>query len=512
MQPASQRALVEASLPTVLIAATNFVVPQGMTMMHYRLQGGGGGGGGGSTALSSGGITNQPGGGGGSPGVEVEGWIPVTPGETLSYVHGTGGAGGVGGAVNGGTAGNGSSGGTGQIKRGSTVLATAVGGARGNASTANNVATTAGGAYGNIGVSTTSPQPAGNGGHATTSGGQPPGGPVTTTGGVGGTGGGVATGTLGGVGGNAAQADAANVGIPAATSGNSATVNGMDGQSALGSGCGGAGGGGGAPTGTGGAGGRGGPGRCIVYFTVDTSTAYIPNTTNLQRQGQLFTTQTPALPRSLRFDPYGQPRFELQAGDVIGGAETDRERCELQGNSKWPFATDIWLSIPFFIENGPTISSTEVAWCVIGQMHQTEDASEGGLSPVFSQNFINEHLQVFALGNSTGTSADFSANGVSTTVYDAALSRGVWHYTVYRLRFGQGSGGQMDMYLDGTSVYSNNAVPMGFNDAVGPYLKYGVYRQLNTPTNTKGIAIKYGQVEISLSSLFSRVASPLPVY
>lgn len=64
-----------------------FTVPASITWLSVRLVGGGGGGAGGN------GGSNWAGAGGGSGGY-AEGWIAVTPGQTISYTVGAGGAGG----------------------------------------------------------------------------------------------------------------------------------------------------------------------------------------------------------------------------------------------------------------------------------------------------------------------------------------------------------------------------------------------------------------------------------
>jgi len=95
-----------------------FVVPAGVTSISAVAVGGGGGGGGGTD-------TTNGGGGGGGGALAYVNSIAVTPGETLTIVVGTSGAGGAGLNV-------GTSGGLSSIARSATILLQANGGTRGN--------------------------------------------------------------------------------------------------------------------------------------------------------------------------------------------------------------------------------------------------------------------------------------------------------------------------------------------------------------------------------------------
>ncbi len=96
-----------------------FTVPNGCTSISAVCVGGGGGGGGGESGRDDG-VS------GGAGGALCYGTIPVTPGESLTIVVGSGGNGG-------GSANNGNAGGTTSIARGVTNLITAVGGGGGQA-------------------------------------------------------------------------------------------------------------------------------------------------------------------------------------------------------------------------------------------------------------------------------------------------------------------------------------------------------------------------------------------
>ena len=100
---------------------TSWTVTTGVTEVSAVVIGAGGGG----AAGDSGGYQDEEGGCGGGGGGLAYGTFPVTPGETLTIVVGSGGAGGSA------PAGAGTNGGASQIKRGSTVLLQGGGGGRG---------------------------------------------------------------------------------------------------------------------------------------------------------------------------------------------------------------------------------------------------------------------------------------------------------------------------------------------------------------------------------------------
>ena len=174
-------------------SATTFNVPANVTSVTVVCYGGGGGGGGArysNTYFDAGG-----GGGGAYSSTVVSG---LTPGQPMTVVVGTGGAGGAN------TGANGNPGGTSTVTYNSVVVASASGGSGGNG--CNNCGTSTGGAGGSTGTGTVNAGGAGGNGHDGSSddnggAGGGCGGP-TTTGGTGGTAsGGGATAAVAGAGG-----------------------------------------------------------------------------------------------------------------------------------------------------------------------------------------------------------------------------------------------------------------------------------------------------------------------
>jgi hypothetical protein len=143
---------------------------------------------------------------------------------------------------------------------------------------------------------------------------------------------------------------------------------------------------------------------------------------------------------------------------------------------------------------------------VIGQMHAPPADTAG--SPPWNQELYTDGSFAVVLrgGNELSPTVTLPYT-LGTYPYD------VWNRFVYRLQFDNSGNalGQMDMYVNGTEVFSyasNGPVNMGYTgDGIGPYFKRGIYR-----STTLGTAIvEYGNVEFGLNSLLSRVTNPLPL-
>ncbi len=102
----------------VFTSSTTWTVPQGVYRIFVQCWGGGGGGGGGTAYYwSANGSTvyGAAGGGGGGAGAYAEGWLSVSPGQTINVIVGAGGIGGGGTTAYDSSAGSGGNGGTSQV-------------------------------------------------------------------------------------------------------------------------------------------------------------------------------------------------------------------------------------------------------------------------------------------------------------------------------------------------------------------------------------------------------------
>lgn len=222
-----------------------------------------------------------------------------------------------------------------------------------------------------------------------------------------------------------------------------------------------------------------------------------------QRYGNRYRLQTPEADHSWRYVPWD--RFEVRDGDEwyqdAANAPGGRNRCELAGLDKWPFNTDVWLSMHLRVHGLPTS-----AWNVLGQFHATEDGHDVAASPVFAQELSADGTLYV---KTRASEADPLLSNPSAVVRysepDFALD--VWHRFIYRLQFARTGDGYIEAWKNGAQIIEGQAIPLGYNDVVGPYFKFGIYREAAAQT----MVAEYASVEVSTSSLADRITDPLPL-
>jgi hypothetical protein len=168
-------------------------------------------------------------------------------------------------------------------------------------------------------------------------------------------------------------------------------------------------------------------------------------------------------------------RFEVRQGERRQKpSERDRpiERSEIQLQERLRFGVDYAVSYEFKVEPGPRNSS---AWVNIGQIHATEDAHDAkGLGPLFAVQLAGERMRLVARADPRRVSF---GRPQDLWLYrdDADLVRGRWYHMQIDLRIAPQGGGRLIVRRDGREL-ARYAGPLGYNDAVGPYWKLGIYR------------------------------------
>ncbi|MFB0833950.1 heparin lyase I family protein [Arthrobacter halodurans] len=194
-------------------------------------------------------------------------------------------------------------------------------------------------------------------------------------------------------------------------------------------------------------------------------------------------------------------KFQLRAKD-LNRTEPSSQRVEYAGAAKMPFSKDVWVAFSLKVDKAPT-----PPWVLVGQFHQTEDKGEPGTSPVFAQELNNGRFQIVTRGDAGKITR-------STTIkqrihyINPAFPRGQWVNFVYRLRFERNGSGRIQAWIGGKQVV-NATGPLGCNDRIGPYWKFGIYRAKNP--GRKAITVHYANVEVGTASLRSRIAKPKPI-
>jgi len=195
-------------------------------------------------------------------------------------------------------------------------------------------------------------------------------------------------------------------------------------------------------------------------------------------------------------------RFELRPGDQWLGdakARDNRERSQIYCVTKVPFLKDEWFAVDFTMSGG-TIVEPGVYLSLISY-HQTEDpVGEGGFPGPFTVRIENGNLEVVTRHTDEEKTVDHPVTAVR---HSEAFVPGKTYKFVARIQFGRTEGGLLDFWIDGIQVVGIED-RIGYNDKVGTYMKFGVYRGggLKEP-----LVATYANLERGPSSLASRVGS-----
>jgi hypothetical protein len=228
--------------------------------------------------------------------------------------------------------------------------------------------------------------------------------------------------------------------------------------------------------------------------------------------GKVFMAQTPNKNWSLQqAENKKSPifRFQVNSGDKWSGDvgnPKDKERCEFyMKNSDLPFNKDVWFSYAIKIAPGSALNLLPVEWCLLGQVHATEDSGDISTGPVLG-------FRLEGLDTITAYTAGSVENPMKTApkyIYrgGSKFARGVWHKVVVRMRFSP-TNGQLQWWQNGRELLNVSGIGMGYADKLGPYWKFGIYRSaMGIP-----LTVEYANMEVEYNtSLLSRVTQPLVI-
>lgn len=164
----------------------------------------------------------------------------------------------------------------------------------------------------------------------------------------------------------------------------------------------------------------------------------------------------------------GALKFDHRRGDqeIHFGhrAEISTKQADLQPDGEY------WIG---FSTHVPSDWSTESEdWLLAFQLHGQRDADQGDQfrSPPLALQVRNGEWRVTVRANAN----QVGDNGTVST-YDVPLTKGGWSDWAFHVKFNPGGSGFVRSYLNG-SLVAEHSGPTGFNDAVGPYVKMGIYR------------------------------------
>lgn len=205
-----------------------------------------------------------------------------------------------------------------------------------------------------------------------------------------------------------------------------------------------------------------------------------------------------------------QFRFEVRVGDTWSGdagATNPRNRAEFGAAGtagKIPFGEEVWFSYAMRIKSG---LPTTAAYAILGQFHDTTDEGDGGgggISPPFAINLVQGEKLKFIKRYNT---SPLGGTPVQTLMHERSVVRDRWYRIVGRIVFDWTPNGAVDLWFDGSPIVTLTNAQIGYNDTIGPYWKFGIYRAEAPET----LVVEYANMELGSASLLARVASPLPI-
>jgi hypothetical protein len=195
-------------------------------------------------------------------------------------------------------------------------------------------------------------------------------------------------------------------------------------------------------------------------------------------------------------------RFEVRPGDRWRQDAAAVERAQISSEWKLPYAQSLWTAFALKIENGAPIS---VGWTSLVGLHQSEDPHDAPSSGCFT---LHTSRSEFVLITRSSPEDPLPVRARDEVRWRAPLLRGQWLNFVIRFVVDPHGRGACQVWRDGMLVTDPGAIPLGYVDRRGPYLKYGFYR----PEARETTVVHFSNIEISLQSLAERIADPLPIF
>lgn len=212
--------------------------------------------------------------------------------------------------------------------------------------------------------------------------------------------------------------------------------------------------------------------------------------------GWTFAKQLPARAGCLQRDEADANwfRFEVAPGDIcvaVDGGGAAVERCELSSvntlslNTAYTFRYEMKIYTPGVKDAGSD------GWIVIGQLHQTPDAQDAGVSPLYAREIIASPRAI-AYNQRQSEVDPVVSNPTSNYIYTSATPTSDWDRWITVVEEHKispsSTAGYHRVYHDGVQV-ANYSGKTGYVDAVGPYLKFGIYRDIDL-TNTNVVEFR----------------------
>ncbi|RAK58144.1 heparin lyase I family protein [Phenylobacterium deserti] len=198
-------------------------------------------------------------------------------------------------------------------------------------------------------------------------------------------------------------------------------------------------------------------------------------------------------------------RFEVHSGDQWRPRDGAKERSEVSAQDTLEFDKTYTMTYDFMVEPGQKITSD---WLNVGQFHGSPDSGDyGSLGPVFATQLDGERMRFITRTDEDRITTSRPDDNVLYTD-SSDIIRGHWYQMKVEIRFDPDGAGLIKVWRDG-DLLVNYKGGVGYNDAVGPYWKMGIYREASAET----LAVNYRNFDIAEGGATSQpppVTSPRP--
>ena len=178
--------------------------------------------------------------------------------------------------------------------------------------------------------------------------------------------------------------------------------------------------------------------------------------------------------RTWSFSQKGEDmRFELRSGETFTSKSQTSYRSEVSSNTLMNFNTGYHVSYDFMVEQG---AANTAKWMNLVQLHGTPDAGDySTLAPVLAMQLQGERIRFVTRSDANAVTTDRAYDRVQYTD-DTDIVRGKWYHIDMDLKLNPTGNGYLTVKIDGETVVKYTGA-IGYNDALGPYWKAGIYRE-----------------------------------
>ncbi len=181
---------------------------------------------------------------------------------------------------------------------------------------------------------------------------------------------------------------------------------------------------------------------------------------------------------------------------------------------KFQYGSEYWFAFSVYLPNDFVQEDSDTKWDIIWQLHGVPDSGEGGRNPCMAMFINQDHYRFFVRGDSRlnqGNPATYTGDTLSTNIGTWKGDTGKWvdwvvHF-VPDYTDDNSMGGFTELYKNGVIVDINPGHSTtyrgqnAYNDAVAPYITYGVYKYHGAIRAIYFDAIKLGDTNSNLSEV-----------